>query len=68
MPGKNRELTLEEKKIRSLLAKVKRLNMKLSKAKDVSVHMQNIANRTNQVSSRQVEDWSKQLNKVINGD
>ena len=57
-----------EKAHQRALAKIKRLNLKLSKIKDISVNMGSVANRTNEVSSRQVDDWSKKINVILNGD
>ena len=67
-PAKKQAVTETEKAHQRALAKIKRLNMKLSKIKGIAVNMESIANRTNEVSSRQVEDWGKKINTILNGD
>jgi hypothetical protein len=67
-PTSRKQLTETEKREQILLAKIKRLNLKLSKVKAISVNMGSIASRTNEVSSRQVEDWSKKINVILNTD
>jgi hypothetical protein len=64
--GKRKASTPEEKAHQRTLAKVKRLNQKLSKIKAISVNMAVISNRNNTISSRQVEAWSKQIRDVLN--
>jgi hypothetical protein len=64
--GKRRAVTPEEKAHQRTLAKVKRLNTKLSKIKAISINMSTIATRNNAVSSRQVEAWSKQIRDILN--
>jgi len=66
-PTSRTQLSESQRREQQLLAKIKRLNLKLSRVKAVSVHMGNIADRTNEVSSRQVEDWSKKINSALNG-
>jgi hypothetical protein len=61
-------VTETEKAHQRALAKIKRLNMKLSKIKGIAVNMESIANRSNEVSARQVEDWGKKINTILNGD
>lgn len=61
-------VTETEKAHQRSLAKIKRLNMKLAKIKGIAVNMESIASRTNEVSSRQVEDWGKKINAILNGD
>lgn len=56
----------EEKIRQQLLAKIKRLNLKLSKAKSVAVSMEHASTRNNEVSARQVESWAKDLINIIN--
>lgn len=61
-------LTETEKAHQRSLAKIKRLNMKLAKIKAISVNMHSLSTRTNEISSRQVEHWSNQIIKILNGD
>lgn len=64
--GKRKAVTPEEKAHQRTLAKVKRLNLKLSKIKAISINMSTIATRNNAISSRQVEAWSKQIRDILN--
>lgn len=60
------KLSPEEKIQQQLLAKIKRLNFKLSKAKSVAVAMEHSATRNNDISARQVEGWAKDIINIIN--
>lgn len=59
-------VTETEKAHQRSLAKIKRLNIKLSKIKSITVNMSTVASKTNQVSSRQVEDWAKKVLAILN--
>lgn len=60
-------LTPAEREKQIILAKVRRLNLKLSKTKQIAVHMNMISSKNNQVSSGQVAEWSKKLLEILNG-
>lgn len=67
VPVSRTQLSPEEKQKQQLLAKIKRLNVKLSRVKDVAVNMSNIASRTNEVSSRELELYAKRIIDLLNG-
>lgn len=64
--GQKKPLTPEQKIQRQLIAKVKRLNLKLSKVKAVAVDMHTKSSKANEFSARQVEKWSKDILSIIN--
>lgn len=67
-PVSKGQLSEAQRREQQLLQKIKRLNTKLSKVKAISTQMNIISHKTNEVSSRQVEDWAKKITEVLNGD
>lgn len=59
-------LTPEQRAQKQLIAKIKRLNMKLAKVKAVAVDMHGKSTKANEFSARQVEKWSKDILSIIN--
>lgn len=59
-------LTPEQKAQRQIVAKVRRLNLKLSKVKEIASSMNDKSSKANQFSARQVESWAKEILSIIN--
>ena len=66
-PVSRAQLTDAQKREQQLLAKIKRLNLKLAKVKSVAVSMSTISNRHNEVSATQTNAWAKTILDTING-
>ena len=64
--GKRKAVTPEEKAHQRALAKVKRLNAKLSQVKIISNQMEAVSKKGQPISTRQVDAWVKNLRAILN--
>lgn len=64
-PTSRDQLTPQQKVEQMYLKKVKRLNLKLTKVKQVAVTMLQMSRRHNDISSHQVEVWAKQILNIL---
>lgn len=65
-PTSKSQLTPEQRTQQQLLNKIKRLNLKLAKVKQVAVHMEREASTKNMISAHELRNLSKSLLKILN--
>ncbi len=66
-PTSRKQLTPEQRAVQDALKKVKRLNVKLSRVKQLAVSMDNATTKHSEFTARQIKQWSTQLLNILNG-
>lgn len=64
-PTSREQLTPAQAVEQRYLKKVRRLNMKLTKVKNLAVEMLKVSQRHNDISSHQVQKWAKDLLNIL---
>lgn len=66
VPTSRKQLTPEQRAVQDSLKKVKRLNVKLAKIKQVALQMEKFSQQHQTVPAKYIKRWSEQVLSILN--